>query len=107
MSRAATLPSATDSICGEPRIAVLIPCYNEAVTIEKVIDDFWRQLPTATIYVYDNNSSDVDADVAVLTDGDDTYPADSVHRLIQPILEDTADMVVGTRLTEHGDHSFR
>lgn len=46
------------------RIAVLIPCYNEAVTIAKVIDDFRRELPDATIYVYDNNSSDDTADIA-------------------------------------------
>lgn len=39
-------------------IAVIIPCYNEALTIGKVIDDFHRELPAATVYVYDNNSSD-------------------------------------------------
>ena len=38
--------------------AVIIPCYNEAITIGKVIDDFHRELPGATVYVYDNNSSD-------------------------------------------------
>ena len=41
-----------------PKIAVLIPCYNEAQTIEKVIKDFSTTLPSADIYVYDNNSSD-------------------------------------------------
>lgn len=46
------------------RIAVLIPCYNEAVTIAKVVDDFRRELPDATIYVYDNNSSDGTAEIA-------------------------------------------
>ena len=45
-------------------IAVLIPCYNEAVTIAKVVDDFRRELPEATIYVYDNNSSDDTAEIA-------------------------------------------
>lgn len=45
-------------------IAVLIPCYNEALTIEKVITDFKRELPEATIYVYDNNSSDNTAEIA-------------------------------------------
>lgn len=45
-------------------IAVLIPCYNEAITIAKVIDDFRRELPEATIYVYDNNSSDDTAIIA-------------------------------------------
>ena len=48
----------------EPSIAVLIPCYNEAVTIAKVVDDFRRELPEATVYVYDNNSSDGTADIA-------------------------------------------
>lgn len=41
-----------------PKIAVLIPCYNESKTIEKVVKDFKTVLPTADIYVYDNNSSD-------------------------------------------------
>ncbi len=45
-------------------IAVLIPCYNEAVTIGKVVDDFRRELPNATVYVYDNNSSDDTASIA-------------------------------------------
>ncbi len=46
-------------------IAVLIPCYNEAITIGKVVDDFRRELPGATVYVYDNNSSDGTADIAL------------------------------------------
>lgn len=46
------------------RIAVLVPCYNEEPTIGKVIDDFRRELPDATIYVYDNNSTDKTADIA-------------------------------------------
>ena len=46
------------------KIAVLIPCYNEAVTIGKVIDDFKRVLPDADIYVYDNNSKDETAAIA-------------------------------------------
>lgn len=45
-------------------IAVLIPCYNESQTIEKVIADFKTALPEATIYVYDNNSSDNTAELA-------------------------------------------
>ena len=45
-------------------IAVLVPCYNEAVTIAKVVDDFKRVLPTADIYVYDNNSTDGTGDIA-------------------------------------------
>ena len=120
------------------KIAVLIPCFNEEVTIRKVVGDFRRQLPAATIYVYDNNSSDrtgeiaaaegavvvrekrqgkgfvmasmfedVEADVFVLVDGDDTYPADKVHELIRPIVQQKADMAVGTRLIQYADRSFR
>ena len=46
------------------KIAVLIPCYNEAVTIEKVVSDYRRLLPEATVYVYDNNSDDGTAELA-------------------------------------------
>lgn len=45
-------------------IAVLIPCYNESQTIEKVVRDWRKQLPEATIYVYDNNSSDNTGEIA-------------------------------------------
>ena len=112
------------------QIAVLIPCYNEELTIGKVIQDFKRELPNADIYVYDNNSKDrtseiakengaivrheykqgkgnvvramfrqVDADIYVMVDGDDTYPAEAVHELIKPIREKQADMVIGDRLS--------
>lgn len=112
------------------KIAVLLPCYNEALTIGKVVGDFRRALPDATIYVYDNNSSDgsgeiaarngavvrrvlqqgkghvvrrmfqeIDADVYVMVDSDDTYPADEVLKLIAPIVAGEADMVVGDRLS--------
>lgn len=53
-----------DTAINAPSIAVLIPCYNEALTIGKVVDDFHRALPEATVYVYDNNSSDNTADIA-------------------------------------------
>jgi len=120
------------------RIVVLIPCYNEEVTIKKVINDFQHELPTAVIYVYDNNSTDntsaiaraegavivrekrqgkgfvmasmfedIDADIYVMVDGDDTYPANKVHELIQPIVEEKSDMVVGNRMVESDDQSFR
>lgn len=46
------------------KIAVLIPCYNESQTIEKVIEDWKKELPEATIYVYDNNSTDNTAEIA-------------------------------------------
>ena len=46
------------------KIAVLIPCYNESQTIEKVVSDWKKELPESTIYVYDNNSSDNTAEIA-------------------------------------------
>ena len=46
------------------KIAVLIPCYNESKTIEKVVRDFQTSLPEAKIYVYDNNSSDGTDEIA-------------------------------------------
>ena len=122
----------------EAKIAVLIPCLNEELTIGKVVADFRRELPTATIYVFDNCSTDgtvsiasehgavirkecrkgkgfvvesmfdsIDADVYVMVDGDDTYPAGYVHKLIEPILANDTDMVVGSRHSEHSDGSFR
>lgn len=124
------------------KIAVLIPCYNEAVTIGKVIDDFKRVLPDADIYVYDNNSKDetaaiaeehgaivrmeprqgkgnvvrqmfreIDADYYIMVDGDDTYPAEAAPELLQPLMDDIADMTVGDRLSngtygEENDRAF-
>jgi glycosyltransferase involved in cell wall biosynthesis len=122
----------------EVRVAVLIPCYNEERTIGKVVDQFRAQLPAASIYVFDNNSSDqtvaraqaagaevrherrqgkgyvtqamfgqVDADVYVMVDGDGTYPADAVHRLLAPVLNEEADMVVGSRLHADSQSEFK
>lgn len=112
------------------KVAVLIPCYNEELTIEKVIKDFRRELPEADIYVYDNNSKDktseiakrngaivkkeyrqgkgnvvrsmfmdIEADCYIMVDGDDTYPAEFVHSLIEPIKNGEANMVIGDRLS--------
>lgn len=49
----------------QDEIAVIIPCYNEAQTIGKVVDDFKRELPAARIYVYDNDSTDATAAIAM------------------------------------------
>lgn len=112
------------------KIAVLIPCYNESRTIEKVVTDFRRALPEAVIYVYDNNSTDgtdeiarragavvryefaqgkgnvirrmfrdIDAQCYVMTDGDDTYPAEMAPKMVDRVLNHKADMVVGDRLS--------
>lgn len=120
------------------RSAVLIPCYNEARTVAKVVADFRRALPEAEIWVFDNASTDdtaalarqagalvhrvpakgkgnvvramfreVEADVYLMVDGDDTYPAEHARALMQDIVEGHADMVVGTRLEQHENASFR
>lgn len=117
------------------KIAVLIPCYNEEITIKKVIDDFKNELPEATIIVCDNNSSDNtfsiaksagavtkkefeqgkgnavrsmirdhDADIYIMVDGDDTYPAKQVHELLKPVLNKEAHMTVGDR---HSNGSYQ
>ena len=119
-------------------VAVIIPCYQEELTIGKVVEDFQRALPSARIYVYDNNCTDataaiakkagaivrretkqgkgfvvasmfeqVDADILVMVDGDDTYDAAIVGALLEPVLEGDADMTVATRLHAYGDKSFR
>ena len=112
------------------KIAVLIPCYNESKTIDKVVRDFKKALPEATIYVYDNNSKDgtdkiaknagaivryehqqgkgnvirrmfseIDAECYLMVDGDDTYPAEAASQMVDKILNDKADMIVGDRLS--------
>jgi glycosyltransferase involved in cell wall biosynthesis len=58
-------------------------------------------------FVVESMFRDIDADLYVMVDGDDTYPASRVMTLLEPILTGKADMVVGTRLVEFGDHSFR
>ena len=112
------------------KIAVLIPCYNEEKTIEKVVKDFKTELPEAVIYVYDNNSTDrtaecaknagavvrheyqqgkgnvirrmfreIDAECYIMTDGDDTYPAEYAREMCNKVLNRNVDMVVGDRLS--------
>lgn len=111
-------------------VAVLIPCYNEAQTIAKVVRDFRAALPAATIYVYDNNSTDgtaeraraagavvrsetlqgkgnvvrrmfadIEADIYVLVDGDDTYEATDAPILIERLQRQNLDMINGRRVT--------
>ncbi len=113
-------------------IALLIPCYNEAPTIQKVITSFRKEIPDIKIYVYDNNSTDdtaekakqenaivryeyrqgkanvirsmfrdIDADIYIMVDGDGTYSAQEVKKLIIPI-EEGYYMVTGDRFTMGG-----
>jgi glycosyltransferase involved in cell wall biosynthesis len=121
-----------DRLAGDrgPRVAVLIPCYNEQAAIGQVVRDFREALPQATVYVYDNNSrdetrarageagavvraeplqgkgfvvrrmfADVEADVYVLVDGDDTYHAPSAAGMVERLVAERLDMVVARRVT--------
>jgi glycosyltransferase involved in cell wall biosynthesis len=113
------------------KIAVLVPCYNEEAAVAKVVMDFRAALPTATVFVFDNNSTDstaaaasaagaevflerhqgkgfvvrrmftdVEADIYVLVDGDATYHAPSVRPMIERLLAERLDMVVGSRVDQ-------
>ncbi|HEX7849476.1 MAG TPA: glycosyltransferase family 2 protein [Sphingomonas sp.] len=121
----------------EPRIAVLLPCYNEEAAIAQTIAGFRAALPSAAIYVYDNNSkdhtvevaraagaivrsermqgkgnvvrrmfADIDADIYVMADGDATYDAEAAPQLVQRLVDEQLDMVVGSRLTQQ-DAAYR
>jgi glycosyltransferase involved in cell wall biosynthesis len=110
-------------------IAVLVPCRNEAQAIAKVVGDFRRALPEATLYVYDNNSTDgsaeraraagaavrheprqgkgfvvrrmfadIEADVFVMVDGDDTYEAAAAPRMVRRMAAEGLDVVNGVRV---------
>ncbi len=112
------------------RIAVILPCYNEAVAIAKVVKSFARALPSARIHVFDNRSTDatvaearaagavvhsvtargkgnvirrmfadVDADIYVMADGDDTYEAEAAPGMVRKLQEEGLDMVVGSRVS--------
>src|SRR5204863_689837 len=119
------------------RVAVLVPCFNEEAAVATVVSDFRKALPTAEIFVYDNNSrdrtvdvaraagaivrserrqgkghvvrrmfADVDADVYVLVDGDATYDAPSAPRMIEKLINEHLDMVVGLRI-DHEHAAYR
>jgi glycosyltransferase involved in cell wall biosynthesis len=113
------------------RIAVLVPCFNEEAAVASVVGGFRKALPSAQIYVYDNNSrdrtaevarsagaevrregrqgkghvvrrmfADIDADVYLLVDGDATYDAPSAPGMIELLVNDHLDMVVGSRVDQ-------
>lgn len=117
-----------------PKIAVLLPCYNEEAAIGATVAGFKAALPTAVVYVYDNNSSDrtievasaagaivrsekqqgkghvvrrmfadIAADVYVMADGDLTYDPAAAPVMVELLLQEQLDMVVGTRRHEHKD----
>lgn len=118
----------------EPRIAVLLPCFNEEATIAATVAGFRASLPAAEIYVYDNNSrdrtreiaaaggavvrserqqgkghvvrrmfADIDADVYVMADGDLTYDPASAQVMVDQLLAEQLDMVVGSRRHQEKD----
>jgi glycosyltransferase involved in cell wall biosynthesis len=118
----------------QPRIAVLLPCYNEEAAIGATVAGFRAALPDATIYVYDNNSrdrtrevaagagavvrterqqgkghvvrrmfADINADVYVMADGDLTYDPRAAPAMVDQLLAEQLDMVVGTRRHERKD----
>jgi glycosyltransferase involved in cell wall biosynthesis len=120
-----------------PRVAVLIPCYNEEAAIAPTVRDFRASLPDAEIYVYDNNSTDqtiararevgaivrsetrqgkgnvvrrqfadIDADVYVLVDGDDTYDASVAPELVKKLIDESLDIVSGQRIAT-GQAAYR
>ena len=129
--------SATMSTFPQYRIAVLLPCHNEAAGIANVVAAFKNALPTATVYVYDNNStdntaeqalhagavvrheayqgkgnvvrrmfSDIEADIYVMADGDETYDPTVAPELIRKLVDEHLDMVVGARVATDAQ-SFR
>jgi glycosyltransferase involved in cell wall biosynthesis len=125
MSAAGEEPPAQTS----PRVAVIIPCYNEATTVSSVVQRAKAALPGVTVYVYDNNSSDdtakvasragavvanehyqgkgsvvrrmfadIDADIYVMVDGDNTYDLEAAPGLIAAMREQSLDFVNGSRI---------
>ncbi len=125
------MTDSTTTTARAPRVAVLAPCYNEAAAIGQVVKDFKAALPDATIYVYDNNSSDdtsavaraagavvrletmrgkgnvvrrmyadIEADVYVLVDGDDTYEAAAAAAMVDRLWAEHLDMINGRRVTD-------
>jgi glycosyltransferase involved in cell wall biosynthesis len=121
----------------QPRIAVLLPCYNEEAAVAATVAGFRSALPGAAIYVYDNNSrdrtreaaakagavvrserqqgkgnvvrrmfADIDADIYVMADGDLTYDPQSAPMMVDILLAEQLDMVVGTRRHDE-KHAYR
>jgi glycosyltransferase involved in cell wall biosynthesis len=113
-----------DRLTQQPRIAILLPCHNEALTIAKVVRDFRAFVPDAEIYVYDNNSTDgtaaaaaaagaivrceamqgkghvvrrmfrdIEADLYLIVDGDDTYDASLAPAMLALAAAEGCDLV--------------
>jgi glycosyltransferase involved in cell wall biosynthesis len=122
-----------------PRIAAIVPCYNEEAAVAKVVTDLLEAVPNISVYVYDNNSTDrtaevaasagaivrreerkgkgnvvrrafadIDADIYLLIDGDDTYDAFAAPEMIRELVDNHLDHVLGCRKEEHeGEGAYR
>ncbi len=121
-----------------PRIAAIVPCHNEEVTVAKVVTDLKAAVPGITVYVYDNRStdataqraraagavvrreerpgkgnvirrafSDIEADVYVTIDGDDTYEAADLPAMIEKLLSGPCDHVLGVRQDDPDNSAYR
>jgi glycosyltransferase involved in cell wall biosynthesis len=119
-------------------IVVVIPCFNEAGAIEKVVSNFKKVIPFAVIHVFDNGSTDdsvqraesagatihkvsktgkgnvvramfrdIEADFYIMVDGDGTYPADKAPEMLNLMIDNKADMIVGNRLKSYGASGSR
>lgn len=131
MHQLSHLSAAQESLYRNLRVAIVVPCHNEEVTVGVVIDSFRDAMPQASIHIFDNLSTDrtaaiarskgvevwhvghkgkgnvvrrmfadVDADVYVMVDGDATYHAPSVCRLVDTLIDARMDMVVGSRVEQ-------
>jgi glycosyltransferase involved in cell wall biosynthesis len=132
-------PASTElRLAPAPRIAVVLPCYNEEIAVGDCVRAFRAALPEAAIYVYDNNSrdrtsemarqagaivrseplqgkgnvvrrmfADVDADIYVMADGDNTYDATRAREMIEKLQAENLDMVVGSRKATYENATYR
>lgn len=130
--------NATRPLLANQRIAIIVPCYNEELTVTDIVRDFNRYLPEADVYIFDNNSrdatvsraleagaivrsvplqgkgnvirrmfADVEADIYIMVDGDNTYDASVAPELVEKLVAEGLDMVVGTRVsTEQEAYRF-
>lgn len=119
-------------------VAVIIPCFNEEISIAKVVKDFQTSLPQAKIFVFDNNSTDstiieakkagaevfsvayqgkgsvvrqafadIEADYYIMVDGDNTYDASKSPEMLNLMIANNLDMVVGKRVDDNNPLAYR
>lgn len=134
MTETGAARSDSEELVTDLRVAVLLPCRNEEQAIAQVVTDFQAALPHATVYVYDNASTDltaelaaavgavvrrearpgkgtvmcrmfadIEADVYVMADGDGTYDATDAPGMVDLLVRENLDMVVGCRVPAAGE----